>query len=98
MSMWPWLSEGGRSEVAGSVLHGGLGKREYAGFNRFAGQGLAVLTACGYAAGVFAVFLAVDPLEQDVEQEVAAKNAKRQKYGDRHRTSRGPVCMTSADE
>jgi hypothetical protein len=43
------------------------------------------------------VFLAEDPLEQDVEQEVTTKNAKRQKYGDRHGTSRGPVCMTGAD-
>jgi hypothetical protein len=81
--MWPWLPDGGRLELAGSVLHGAFGKRKYAGFfNRFAGEGLAVLAAGGYATGVFAVFLAVDPLEQDVEQEVTAKNAKRQEYGD----------------
>jgi hypothetical protein len=72
-----------RSEVAGSVLHGAFGKRKYAGlFNRFAGEGLAFLTAGGCAAGVFSVFFAVSPLEEDIEQEVTAKNAERQKYGD----------------
>ena len=88
-----------QSEEAGSVLHGALGKREYAGFfDTFAGGGLAVLTAGGCAAGVFAVFLAVGPLEEGIEQEVTAKNAKPQKYGDGHRSSPEPVCMTSADE
>jgi hypothetical protein len=96
MSGWLWPSG---SEEAGAVLHGALAKREYAGFlDTFAGEGSAVLTVCGYATDVFSVLFAVDPLKEHVEQEVAAKNAKRQKHGNRHRTSRGPVCMTSADE
>jgi hypothetical protein len=31
------------------------------------------------------VLLTVYPLEQDIEQEVASKNAKRQKYRERHK-------------
>ena len=73
----------GGSEEAGAVLHGAFGKWEHAGlFNRFAGEGLAFLTTGGYATGVFSVLFAVDPLKEDVEQEVTAKNAKRQKHSD----------------
>ncbi len=41
----------------------------------FGRKGAAFL-AGGDAAGVVSVLFAVDPLEQDVEQEVTAKNAK----------------------
>jgi hypothetical protein len=92
------VGDGRRSEVAGSVLHDALRKREYVGFfDTFAGEGLALLTAGGYATGVFSVLFAVDPLEEDVEQEVTAKNAKPQKNCNRHRASPGPACITSAD-
>jgi hypothetical protein len=80
------FSRGARSEVAGSVLDRVLRKREcarLAGF--FGGEGAASLAACGGAACVFSVLFAVDPLKQDVEQKVTAKNTKRQKHCKRHR-------------
>jgi hypothetical protein len=84
------VSEAARSEIAGSVLHGVLRKREYAGFfDTFGGDGAALVAARGHAAGVIFVLFAVDPLKQDVEQEVTAKNANRQKDRERHGTSPG---------
>ena len=75
-----------RSEVAGSVLDRVLRKRECARLaGSFGGEGAASLAACGRAAGVFSVLLTVDPLKQDIEQKVTAKNAKRQKHCKRHR-------------
>jgi hypothetical protein len=75
----------GRSEVAGSVLHGAFGKREYVGlFDTFAGEGLAFLAPGDDTTSVVSVLFTVDPLKQDVEQEVTAKNAKRQKNCDGH--------------
>lgn len=32
---------------------------------------------CGDTAGILSVFFGVDPLEEDVEQEVTSKSAKR---------------------
>jgi hypothetical protein len=55
------------SEVARSVLHGAVGKRDYGGLSDFFGEGVASLAACGRAARMVSVFLAVDPLKQDVE-------------------------------
>jgi hypothetical protein len=76
----------GRSEVAGSVLHGAFGKREYVGlFDTFAGEGLAFLASGGDTTSVVSVLFTVDPLKQDVEQEVTAKNTERQKHRKRHR-------------
>ena len=49
----------------------------------FNGVGVAFL-ACGDVAGVLSVLFAVDPLEQDVEQEVTAENAKREEHRKRH--------------
>jgi len=61
-------------------------KRENASFSYlFAGEAAAPLTACGYAAGVISVLLAVCPLKQDIEQEVTSKNAKCQKHRQRHK-------------
>jgi hypothetical protein len=75
----------GRSEVAGSVMHGALRKGENAWLSGFfGGEGAASLAACGRAAGVISVPLAVYPLEQDIEQKVTSKNAKRQKHRERH--------------
>jgi hypothetical protein len=55
-------------------------------FDLFAGESAAFLAACRCSAGVISVpFLAVDPLEQDIQQEVTPKNGKRQKYGKGHR-------------
>jgi hypothetical protein len=51
----------------------------------FGGDGAAFFAASGDAAGVLSVLLAVDPLEQDIEKEITAKNAKREKHGKRHR-------------
>jgi hypothetical protein len=79
------VSEAAQSEVAGAVLDGVLRKREYAGFfDTPAREGAALLAAGGDAAGAILVFFAVDPLEEDIEQEVTAKNANRQKYSKRH--------------
>jgi hypothetical protein len=70
---------GGRSEVAGSLLDRVLRKRDYDGlFDFFAGEGVAFLGAGGDTAGMISVLLTVDPLKQDIEQEVTAKDAKRQ--------------------
>ena len=68
-----------RSEIASPVLHGVLTKREYAGILRSR-----VFAACCRAVKTVSALLAVGPLEKDIEQEVTAKNAKRQKYGDGH--------------
>ena len=66
------------------MLDGVLRKREYAWLSGlFGGEGSAFL-ACGNVAGVFSVLFTVDPLEQDVEQKVKAKNAERQEYRKRH--------------
>ena len=79
------LSRGGRSEVAGSLMHRVLRKREYARLaDLFGGEGRAFLAAGGHAAGVFSVLLTAYPLEQDVEQTVTSEDAKRQKYCKRH--------------
>ena len=50
----------------------------------FGGEGAAFF-ACGDAAGVLSIFFAVDPLEEGVEQEITAENAKREEHGKRHR-------------
>jgi hypothetical protein len=61
----------------------GLTKRDHARvIGLFNGEGAAFL-AC-YAAGIVSVLLAVDPLEQDVKQEVTTKNAERKKHRERH--------------
>jgi len=61
-----------------------LWKQEYAmRIGLFNGVGVAFL-ACGDVAGVLSVLFAVDPLEQDVEQEVTAENAKREEHRKRH--------------
>jgi len=74
-----------RSVIAGTVVHGAFRKRKYARhFGLLAGEGAALFTACGWAAGMVSVLFAVDPLEQDVEQEVTSENAKREEYGKRH--------------
>jgi hypothetical protein len=66
------------SEVAGTVLDRALRKREHARlFGLLAGDGLAFFPAGGGAAGMFSTLLTIYPLKQDVEQEVAAENAKR---------------------
>ena len=49
----------------------------------FGGNGAAFL-AGGDAAGVLSVLFAVDPLEEDVEQEITAENAEREEHGKRH--------------
>jgi hypothetical protein len=68
-------------------MHGALRKREYANLVDFiGGESAAFFPACGRAAGVFSVLLAVCPLKQDVEQKVTSKNAKRQKHCKRHRS------------
>ena len=75
----------GRSEVAGAVAHGLLGKRECARLSGlFAGEGAALLAASGDAAVVIFVFFAVDPLEEDIEQEVTAENAECEEHSERH--------------
>ena len=62
-------------------------KREHARLFDFVGRkGAESLPACGRRAGVFSTALAVCPLKQDVEQEITAKNAKRQEDRKRHRS------------
>jgi len=74
------------SVVAGSVLDRALREGENARpFDLFAGESAAFFAAGGDAAGVVCVLLTVDPLEQDIEQEITAKNAKREKHCKRHR-------------
>jgi hypothetical protein len=51
----------------------------------FGGEGRAFLAAGGHSASVFSVLFTVYPLEQDVEQKVTSKDAKRQKHSKRHR-------------
>jgi hypothetical protein len=65
-------------------LDGALKKRDYARLWGFFGEGVVVLAARGRTAGVVPVLFAIDPLEQDIKQEVTSKNANRQKYGNRH--------------
>jgi hypothetical protein len=85
MRAWPSLSGGGGSEETGSVLHGALMKRQYPGsFVVIAGEGAAFLGAGGRAAGMVSVLFAVDPLEEDIEKEVATKDANRQKNCEGH--------------
>jgi hypothetical protein len=70
-----------RLEVTGSVLDRARRKRENARlFDFFLGGGTAFFPACGHSAGMLSVLFAVDPLKQDVEQKVTAKNAKRQEH------------------
>ena len=58
-----------------------LRKRDHLGLcNFFGGERAVSLTACGDATGVFPVLLTVDPLEEGVEQEITAKNAKREEH------------------
>jgi hypothetical protein len=80
----PWLSCGALSEVAGSMMHRVLRKRDYAGLSDFFGDGAAFLAAGGHAASMFSVLLAVDPLKQDVQQKVTAENTKREEHRKRH--------------
>jgi len=68
-----------RSEIASPALHRVLRKREHTGILRSR-----VFAACRRAMQTVSALLAVGPLEKDIEQEVTAKNAKRQKYGDGH--------------
>src|SRR6266478_4864744 len=71
------VEDAARSVVAGAVVHGALRERENARLiGLLAGDGTAFL-AGGDAAGVLSVLFAVDPLEEDVEQEVTSENAKR---------------------
>ena len=51
----------------------------------FGGEGAALLAARGDAAGVIFVLFAVDPLEEDIEQEVTAENAECEEHSERHR-------------
>lgn len=74
-----------RSEVAGAVLDRALRKREYARVAGLFGGESAAFLAGGDAAGVLSVLFAVDPLEQDAEEEVTAKNAECEKHRERHR-------------
>ena len=57
---------------------------------------MALLATCGVAAGVVSVLLAVDPLEQDIEQEVTAENAKREEHGKRHENLTRALCKRLA--
>jgi len=67
------------------VAHGVLGKQEYARLlGLLAGEGEAFPGTGGDAAGMIFVFFAVDPLKEDVEQEVTAENAKREEHSKRH--------------
>jgi hypothetical protein len=49
------------------------------------GKGAALLGAGGDAAGVFLVLFAINPLKQDIYQEITAKNAKREEQSNWHR-------------
>lgn len=61
------------------MLHGALRKRDHLGlYNFFGGERAVSLAACGDATGMSSVLLTVDPLEEGVEQEITAKNAKRE--------------------
>lgn len=76
---------GGELELAGSVLDRALWKREHASLSGFfSGERAPSFPACGRPAGVISVLFTVYPLKQDIQQEVTAKNAKRQKHGKRH--------------
>jgi len=71
-------------------MHGALMKREHAGLcGFFARECAAFLSARGRPSGAFSVLLTIDPLKQDVEQEVASKNANRHKHGKRHKDLTG---------
>jgi hypothetical protein len=56
-----------------------------------AGESEGLLGGCGRAAGDFSALLTVNQLEEKVEQEVAAKDANRQKNCEGHGASRGQV-------
>jgi hypothetical protein len=63
-------------------MHGAVRKRERGRFlDLFVGWNAASVAAGGRAAWTVSVLLAVDPLVQSIEQEVAAENAKREKHG-----------------
>jgi hypothetical protein len=64
-------------------MHGALRKREYARFfDLLIGWDAAPVAVGGQAAWAISVLLAVNPLVQGIEQEVAAKNTKREKHRD----------------
>jgi hypothetical protein len=70
------------SEVASPVTRGRLRERDYLGLSdRFPGQGMSALPKGGGGAHGFSMLLAVYPLKQDVQHEVAPKNAKCQEDG-----------------
>jgi hypothetical protein len=52
--------------------------------NLVADEGLAFFTGFGGAAAMFSVLFTVNPLEEDIQQKVAAKNTKRQENRKRH--------------
>jgi hypothetical protein len=66
-------------------------------FDLLDGESAAFFPGGGRAAGVVSVLLAVDPLEQDMEQKVTARNAKRQEDRKRHRNLTGLARTGSAD-
>jgi hypothetical protein len=77
-------------------MHGALGKGEDSGFaGFFFGERAAPFLAGGYAAGVFSVLLAVDPLEEGIKQEITYKDAKREIHIELHETSLELVRMPS---
>ena len=57
-------------------------------FDLLDGESAAFFAASGRAAGVVSVLHAVDPLEQDIEQKVTARNTKRQEDCKRHNLTR----------
>ena len=84
-----------RSEEARSVMDWmdwTVREREYVCLlDFFGGGGAGLLGGCTRTTGDFSALLAVNQLEEKVEQEVAAKDANRQKNCEGHGASRGQV-------
>jgi hypothetical protein len=106
----PWRNSGGGlrrrvaalrgtlSEETCSVIHSMMRKcarRAASGFQ--IGKDWPGIAAGGRAAGTFSALLAVDPLEQDVQQQVTSKNTNRQKHSQRHTVSPSPARIPRAN-
>jgi hypothetical protein len=66
------------SEEARSVLHPMVRESVWCAASGFqVGKDGAFLAACGQAPGTISALLTVDPLKEDVQQQVAPENANR---------------------
>lgn len=89
----------GRSEEASSVIYRSVRERLWRTVSGFQiGEDGTFLAAGGQPAGTLSVLLTVDPLKQDIQQEVTSKNAKPHEHCKRHADSSTPMRLPHADE